>query len=290
MTITGTVGPPTWVDGPFPVVRKSRLLDVATIKDDDGEGGLGRWRDSAQVWAYPEDGAFTWNPCPEGTFTNSPKFEGGVSPIPIFNAFQVYVSETCTARSANLQDPQEFIARAQAVFAATESHGVEHVLAAGLFGGSSPYLADASANLLDGGAAQSLTESLCALEDAIAETQRGGVIHATAGTVTGWESLGFTLDRVGPTLVTRACQTPIVVGTGYAHVHPDSGSVAGAKQAWAFATGPVDVRRGTVEVLPPLVKQALDRSDNTITYRVERDYLVDWDTVLQAAVLVDRTI
>jgi len=28
---------------------------------------------------------------------------------------------------------------------------------------------------------------------------------------------------------------------------------------------------------------------NEITYRVERDYLVDWDTALQAGVLVDVT-
>ena len=56
------------------------------------------------------------------------------------------------------------------------------------------------------------------------------------------------------------------------------------------ATGPIDIRRGDVEVLPPVIRQTLDRRTNVITYRVERDYLVDWDTVLQAAVLVDRTL
>ena len=116
------------------------------------------------------------------------------------------------------------------------------------------------------------------------------MIHATAGTVTGWESLGFTLDRVNNVLVTRGCGTPIVVGTGYAGSHPVGSSVPTAKQAWAYATGPVDVRRGDVIVNPPEIKQALDRTTNEITYRVERDYLVDWDTVLQAAVLVDRTL
>jgi hypothetical protein len=286
MTITGTVGPPTWVDGPFPVVRKSRLLDVATIKPDDDP----HWRSSAQVWTYPPDGAFTWNPCPEGTFAEGTKFEGGAIPIPLFNAFQVYVAETCLAKSVNVDRIEEYTARAVAVFAAVESHGVEHVLSQGLFGSANPYLADSEVDLIAAGAAQTLAESLALLEDAIAATQRGGVIHATAGTVTGWESLGFTLDRVAGVLVTRACQTPIVVGTGYAGAQPAGGAAPGTHTAWAFATGPVDIRRGDVEVLPPQIKQTLDRTTNEVTYRAERDYLVDWDTVLQAAVLVDRTL
>jgi hypothetical protein len=286
MTISGTMGPPTWVDGPFPVVRPYRLVDVATIKDDL----VGRWRAGAQVWAYPPDGAFTWNPCPEGTFEQGTKFEGGVIPIPLFDAFQVYVAETCTARSTNVENLEEFVQRAQAVFAAVESFGVERVLARGLFGSANPYLGDSNADLLNAGAALGAIEALCELEQAIGETQRGGVIHADPATVTAWESTGFTLDKVGAKLVTRGCGTPVVVGTGYIGTDPDGGAAASAKQSWAFATGPVDIRRGDVEVLPAQIKQALDRTTNDVTYRVERDYLVDWDTVLQAAVLVDRTL
>lgn len=286
MTITGTVGPPTLVDGPFPVVRKSRLVDVATIKPDDDP----HWRAAAQVWTYPPDGAFTWNPCPEGTFEQGTKFEGGVIPIPLFDAFQVYVAETCLAKSVNTDRIQEYIARAVAVFAAVESHGVEHVFSQGLFGAANPYLADGEADLIAAGVAQTLAESLALLEDAIGATQRGGVIHATPATVTGWESLGFTLDRQGDVLLTRACQTPIVVGTGYIGAKPDTGSAATTHQAWAFATGPVDIRRGGVVVLPEQIRQTLDRTTNEVTFRVERDYLPVWDTVLQAAVLVDRTL
>lgn len=290
MTISGTMGPPTWVDGPFPVVRPYRLVDVATIKDDPE----GRWRNGAQVWSYPPDGAFTWNPCPEGTFEQGLKFEGGAIPIPFFDAFQVYVAETCTARSTNVEDIREYINRAIAVFAAVESYGVEHVFAAGLFGSANPYLADTNADLLNGGTALSAIEALCELEQAIGETQRGGIIHADPATVTAWESTGFTLDRVGSgvggKLVTRGCGTPIVVGTGYIGVNPEAGPTATAKQSWAWATGPVDVRRGDVIENPPQLKQALDRTTNDITYRVERDYLVDWDTTLQVAVRVDRTL
>lgn len=286
MTFNGTLGPPTWVDGPFPVVRPYRLLDIATIKDDLDP----HWRAGAQIWSYPEDGAFTWNPCPEGTFEQGTKFEGGVTPIPLFDAFQVYVAETCTARSVNVENIQEYIDRAVAVFAAVESYGVEHVLSAGLFGSSAPHLTDSSATLLNSGAATNAIEALCELEDAIGETERGGTIHASPATVTAWESTGFTLDKVGQKLVTRACGTPIVVGTGYIGQKPASGGSPTSKQAWAFATGPIDIRRGDIITNPPQLRQALDRTTNEVTYRVERDYLVDWDTVLQAAVLVDRSI
>jgi hypothetical protein len=286
MIFNGTLGPPTWVDGPFPVVRPYRLLDVANIISDPDE----HWRASAQIYSYPEDGAYTWNPCPEGTFDEGTKFEGGVIPIAVFNAFQVYVAETCTARGAGVDQIERFQARATAVFAATESYGVEHVLASGLFGSSGPYLADSAATLLLAGAPTGSIEALCQLEQAIGVTQRGGVIHADPATVTSWESTGFTLDKVAGKLVTRACGTPIVVGTGYIGSKPSSGNAATAKQGWAYATGPVDIRRGDVEILPATIKQTLDRTDNTLTFRVERDYLVDWDVVLQAAILVDRTL
>ena len=244
----------------------------------------------AQIWSYPEDGAFTWNPCPEGTFEQGTKFEGGVIPIPLFDAFQVYVAETCTARSVNVENIDEYIARAIAVFAAVESYGIEHVLAAGLFGSSNPHLTDANAHLLNSGAATNAIEALCLLEDAIGTTERGGTIHASPAVVTAWESTGFTLDKNGAKLTTRACGTPIVVGTGYIGTHPSAGSAPVAKQGWAYATGPIDIRRGDVITNPPQLRQALDRTTNEVTYRVERDYLVDWDTVLQAAVLVDRGI
>ncbi len=285
-TFNGTLGPPTWVDGPFPVVRPYRLLDTANVIDDPDP----RWRAGAQIYSYPEDGAYTWNPCPEGTFEQGTKFEGGVITIPLFDAFQVYVAETCTARGAGVDQIDRFIARATAVFAATESYGVERVLVEGLFGSSGPYLADSAATLLNSGAATAAIEALCQLEQAIGVTQRGGMIHADPATVTDWESTGFTLDKVGGKLVTRACGTPVVVGTGYIGSKPSSGSGATARQSWAYATGPVDIRRGDVLTLPPKISQALNRTDNEITYRVERDYLVDWDTVLQAAVLVDRSL
>ena len=78
--------------------------------------------------------------------------------------------------------------------------------------------------------------------------------------------------------------TPIVSGGGYIGAAANSQAPA-AGQDWMFASGPVEVR------LSPMVitnlKESLDRSDNTITFRAERWVLVSWDTALQSAVLVD---
>ncbi len=66
-------------------------------------------------------------------------------------------------------------------------------------------------------------------------------------------------------------------------------------EEWAYATGPVDIRRSEIFTTPDTLAQALDRSlgasnsrPNTITYRAERYFAVDWDSALQAAVRIDR--
>lgn len=293
MSLQASLGPLQWIDGPYPVIRPYRLLDVATIVPDLDP----HWRAGAQVYSYPPDLAHTWNPCPDGSSQQgATKMEGGIIPIPVFNAFTVYLAESCGSRGVgaipNVEEAQaRFVARAEAVFAAVEAQAVELEFSQGLSLPGNPFLADGEGTPLAGGAAVGPVEALCLLEDAIAETGRGGVIHATPGTVTAWESTGFTLDKSGSVLYTRACGTPVVVGTGYLGADPQGQAEAADGQAWAYATGPVQIRRApTIEILPARIEQALDRETNLITYRAERDYLVDWDTVLQAEVLIDRSI
>lgn len=278
-----TAGPPLVIDGPFPVTRPNRLLDVATIVDDPDV----HWRAGGAVYPYPPDLPFTWNPCVSST-SPSTKQTGGVIPLPVFGAFQVYLAETCQAKGIGL-DQQRFIDRATAVFGAVESFGVELEFVSGVaLHGDSPYLADAEMVALNSGAATESSEALALLEKAIGETGRGGVIHATPETIIAWARDFIIYEKAGLGLVTPN-GTRVVSGTGYIGAHPVGQAVAGASQAWAFATGPVQIRRGGLDILPGTVKEALNRETNEITYRVERDYLVDWDTVLQAGVLVDRT-
>jgi hypothetical protein len=281
-----TLGPPVSLDGPLPVIRPYRLIDTATVIDDLDP----HWRAGAQIWPYPADLPELWVFCPEGTAQPQFKAEGEGWDIPIFNAFQVYLPITCSSLSIG-DDWAEYVRRATVAFNAKESHGVEKAFSQGLGAISTqPYLADANAVVLNAGAATNQVRALNYLERAIGETGEGGVIHATPDVVSAWESTGFTLDRVGTKLVTRGNGTPVVSGTGYLGAQPVGHTAPGTHTAWAFATGPVQLRRGDLDIVPGDISQALDRANNVVTYRAERDELVTWDQVLQAAVLVDWTI
>jgi hypothetical protein len=285
VTLTQSLGPLASLDGPIPVIRPYRLIDTAQVIDDPDP----HWRAGAQIWPYPADLPGLWVPCPDGTGQGF-KAEGEGWEIPVFNAFQVYLPVTCSSFSIG-DDYEEYIRRATLAFNARESHGVEQAFAQGLDNlATQPFLADANADVLNGGAAIGVIESLNLLERAIAETGQGGVIHATPDVVSAWESTGFTLDKAGTKLVTRGNGTPVVSGTGYIGAQPTGHTAPGAHTAWAFATGPVQLRRGDLTIVPGDISQALDRTTNVVTYRAERDELVDWDLVLQAAVLVDRTL
>lgn len=280
-----TTAPPLVVNGPLPVPRPFRLVDTANIIDDgnfDEHAAAG-----VQVYSYPPDLPHTWDPCPSGS--RGLKVTGGIIPLPIFGGFQVYVAETCQARGIG-EDQQAFVNRALAVFAAVESHGVELELAQGIVLDDNPYFADAEATILAAGAAVKPSVGFALLEEAIGATARAGVIHATPGTIGVWESQGWFSDVKGQKLYSRGSGTPIVNGTGYIGAQPDGEAAPTATKSWAFATGPIDIRRGRVDILPEAVREALNRETNEITYRVERNYVVDWDTVLQAAVLVDWTL
>jgi hypothetical protein len=292
--VTGVfAGPAFWVDGPKPVAPLYRLLDVANIIEETDP----HWMNGATVWGYPSDVPVAWDPCSTGT--GRVKADGGTIPLPDFGAFVVYLAETCTARSVfGAQAPgetndeylartqQAFVDRAVAVFAASESYAIEKEFSQGDALPGNPYLADANAQVLASGAAVSPRIGLSYLLNAIAPTARQGIIHATPGTVSAWGQFRA-YHEAGVLYTTEG--TPIAEGQGYIGAQPAGESAPTATHEWAFATGPVDVHRSQAVIYPATVAEALDRSNNTLSYRVERTYLVDWDTVLQAAVLIDWT-
>lgn len=266
--------------GPAPVPPRYSLLVNATIIDDPDLHYLS----GGAVWPYPslDDGA-THNPNATGTFRE--KIEGGTITSPTFGAFSVYVAETCTARG--IGDDAEFQDRAVVALAALEAALVEQEFSEGLAMPSNPYLGDV--NGAAGIIAGTFTplEGMARLEKAIAETGKMGLIHADPGTTTAWASINV-IERDGNQLRTVANGTPVVSGYGYLGMAPLGQSAPAADQGWTYATGPVQIRRTPIQLVPGSLKEALDRMSNTVTYRAERHYLVDWDTELQAAVLVDR--
>jgi hypothetical protein len=121
------------------------------------------------------------------------------------------------------------------------------------------------------------------LEDAIGETGRQGLIHATPATVAAWE---FEALESGAYLQTPN-GTPIASGGGYIGADPVLGAAPAAGQAWAFATGPVQVRLSEVILVGDNINDTIDQSLNEVTYRAERYALAVWDTALQSGILID---
>lgn len=275
-----TLGPPRVIDGPVPVPPRYSLLSVARIVDDPDL----HWLAGVSVYPYPsfEDGG-VHNPCAAGT--EREKIEGGTVPLPEFGAFTVYVAETCTARG--IGDNEAFMNRAVTALQGLEASLVEHEFATGEKMPENHYLADANVDVLTGSPLAPL-EALAQLENAIAATGKMGVIGTDPGTAVAWAS-GCMIEREGATLRSIATGTPIVVGYGYLGTAPDGESEPADTEGWAWATGPIEIRRTGIEVVPGTLSEALDRQINVVTYRAERHYLVDWDTELQTAVLVDRT-
>lgn len=276
-----SIAPPIVLAGPLPTPLPFGLFSAATIVGEPNE----RWGNGATIRPYPPGPPSTFDPCAAGTFRD--KEIPDQPETPFFQAFGVYLADECSARGIGTDDALND--RARAAFAAVEQYAVEVEFATGARMPSNPYLADGNADVLASGAAVGLIESLALLELAIGDTGKAGVIHADRGTVSGWSSLGA-LRITGDKLLTFN-GTPVASGGGYAGATPEGEAAAAAEQGWAYATGPVEVRRSPdIEIIPGSLAEALDRSQNLVTYLAERNYLVDWDTQLQAAVLADRSL
>lgn len=276
-------GPPVRLDGPLPQKRYSTLVDVATIVPEVDD----HWMNGALVFPFPPDAGYVHDPCSSGSART--KRNGTAPDSPLFGAFTGYLPVKCTAASVGA-DPAWFRDRAEQAMAAVEATIAERVLAtAEGLDTTQPHLTDGNLDQLNGGAATPLTEALSLLEDAIADTGRAGVIHATPGLVAAW-SMGGAFANTGRPYLSTANGTPVVSGAGYRNVHPDGGSAPATVNEWAFATGPVQLRRSEIFTNPDQVAAAVARSTNDIEFFAERHMLVTWDAVLQAGVLVDRSL
>jgi hypothetical protein len=123
------------------------------------------------------------------------------------------------------------------------------------------------------------------LEGALGNATIGsvGTIHApraVAGILKLEEDKNALFTKLGNT---------VVAGTGYSKLGP-SGIAAGTNQYWLYATGPVTVILGDMNVTPGEVSQAVDTRVNTIKYYVDRPAAVTWSTTNVYAVLIDLSL
>lgn len=273
MSVTA-IGPATTLDGPLPREPRYSLLRVpGVLVDEDG----GDFLNGVNVWGYPTGTPSLWDPCSTGTFRE--KDAESDSPVPRFDPFGVYAPLSCSA----LGMPTGFEDRAEAVLNARLSFAIAEALSQGFVGFSNPFFTDGNQTVLGVGTV-SPAVGLSLLEEAIGETGQQGLIHAPPSIVSAW---GFDKLETGEGLFT-VNGTPVASDGGY--VGADAGTDPIANQtSYAFATGPVEVRLSSFQMVPEDIAGALDRSLNDVVYRAERYVLVTWDTALQAAVLIDWT-
>ncbi len=278
-----TFGPPVVLDGPLPKPAPGRLLGVPGVLQDSGDD---RWMNGVALWGYPEGTPLTWDPCSTGTY--AVKSDDSSIPTPDFASFVAYLPVTCSAFSL-ASDPDGFAQKAEIALDATISLSYESALARGVPMSSNPFLADANVAILAGGAAVPVTAAFAYLEEAIGATGRMGMIHATPGAASAyfgpWRDYQNTSED--DFVAVTPLGTPIAIGGGYIGATPFGGGAAAMGQSWIYATGPVEA---FLQSEPRLnIKEVLERTMNDVTFRAERDALVEWDTALQVAVLADWT-
>lgn len=329
MTQTVGYGPLLRRDGPSPAVRDNTLLQVAAgmgllITDDDGH-----WQNGIWMQAYTADQAEGFDPCGtgsdhlkvEGSAPVLPEFgpveiyfpetctarvvgpppellPADVAALPDPELQDIYqrisAARNDPAQQGELEQLNEdfwFTMRAVTQLGGTEEAAIERVLATGGAVPDNPYLADGSLDKLNSGAATNPVEALALLEEQIGGTGKGGIIHAPPAVITYWARYRCIQEPTKQGDLYTLAGTPVVCGYGYIDVVPYGSGALSATEDWAFATGPVKIWRDPrILLVPGTYREALDRSNNDLTYRAERTYVITWDTVLQAGVLIDRAI
>lgn len=276
------------LEAPLPSPRGDDLLAVARVVSLGDDTWLsGGWSGGA-----PPGPAFTHDPCSTGT--DRVKSGAGEIGSQVSRLFNVYMPASCTAQSIG-PDPDAFVQRLRDAFRVYESAAVERVLAMGDgISDVGPFMGNENMELLSP-TAENPVAALRLLETAIAR-HGTGLIHAAPSTVVLWDAMNLTVIRDGLTYTKRG--TPVVVGSGYIGVVPDGGSELTAWQQWAFATGPIEVRRAPeIDVPASSYQQILDRTLNDVYVIAERPYLLNWlgrtssldDDHVQAGVLVDES-
>lgn len=298
-------GPLARIDGPLPLPPVYGLLPAAEapaagvriIPEVDGDG-VPRWGNGAQVHDYPPGVGDVWDTC--STSTNQiEKLNDDPLKLPEFGAFYAYLTEICTTYQVWSQD--EFVQRAQTAYAAVESSIVAREFMSGAGLPANPHLADGNGDFPNADVPISVIQGLALLEQTIGLSGKLGLIHCSPSVATVMRDR-FAIDERGGVL--RTINGNVVIpDPGYSDPSlqtPTGHTPASGTQEWIYATGTIDIRRdpvGQPVVLPDNVQQAVERGNaggastgrpNSVAYRVERLYLVDWDTQVQAAVRVDR--
>jgi hypothetical protein len=152
------------------------------------------------------------------------------------------------------------------------------------------FLASGDAEVVHTGAHDSYI-ALYYLEQAIADSPLGeqGVIHMTRDVASvlgsritfgkGEDGKFFTQTRLG---------TPVIIGSGYSGNGPvgDENAEASISNKWMYATGPIEVHLGKIEVVNENLGQGVDASINDMRLKATRPAAAYFDPSIHYAVRV----
>lgn len=273
---TTAVGITSILDAPPPVAPPFGLLSVPGVLQSD----LGRWRNGVNMFGFPTQEPWTWDPCSEGTFRV--KSEESLISSGRFDPFGVGLTLTCSRVGA----PDDLSERLERALRAILSFGVEKAISSGSEVTSNPSLGDTNLTILGGGAVTP-DAGLSWLEQAIGEKGVRGIVHAPPAVLSAW---GFDKVRVVGDHLETVNGNFVAAGGGYIGADPAAGTSPAAGQSWAFATAGLEVRLTEPGLITGKESEVLDRALNDLVYHSESYALATWDAeAVQAGVLIDWT-
>jgi hypothetical protein len=282
--VANTFGPPVFIDGPPPSPPALTLVGAARAVPASGD----RWYNGAAVWPYPRDLPDVFDPCQPASSAGHAKDAGTATTEETFAAWNVLEGISCTTRS--VRDPAEWQRRVQVALEAYEHWAIEREFWTAALRPDNPHLAQTlGTTILNSGTAVGPLQALARLEQAIADAGGNGVIHVRPAIFSLWSAWDVLEADLTRGVAKTQLGTIVVPGVGYTGSKPDGTAPTNTIDT-AYATGPVEVRRSDVEILPESMSQATDRARNFTTFRAERYVLITWDQRIHVSVNIDRTL
>lgn len=278
-------GVPVSIDGPPPSPPALTLIGTArTVPTTDD-----RWINGAATWRYGSDLPDVYDPCQASSSAGHAKDAGTPVTENLFGAYAVLEGITCTTRGGIGVDSAEWMRRVELLLEARQHWAIENEFWSGALMPTNPHLAQTTGTTtLNGGTATSVKNAIALLEQHIADKGGDGVMHMRPAVFSQASHESGTAIIVERGVAHTQLGTPIVPGVGYSGSAPD-GTPAATTVEWAYCTGPIEVRKSEIQILPANVAQATDRAQNTTTFRAERYVLITWAQRIHAAVKIDRS-
>jgi len=278
---------------PLPLAppRLSLLNSIPVHEGADADARIAGqpWRDNAITW-IPEPCKPTGVFAPEcGATVNINPGTSTVGAIQHAQPFGVYAAESCTNAGSAGVDVQE---RATRSLGLGEAALVEKELWTGTLSAAQGYnnkrLNDNSVTQLNTGTATDPVRALGDLEYAIAGARSGGrcLIHCNRITVQYWIRYNL-VYRSGNVLLTIGTDSIVVAGEGYDGSAPGGTAMPGTHaSAWAYATGPIEAFRSTVDLVTPAGPE--HTTSNRRTAIAKRLYVLEIDPCVYIGINVNH--